>query len=78
MLSFHFIKCYNNNADDVIYCASLSFLRGLVLKMDEDGPHGIVVHVNIMEFKNASQDLGCALYVGEAISPETTILNIHM
>ena len=78
MLSFHSIKCYNNNvstiiymlgiifADDVIYCASLSFLRGLVLKMDEDGPHGIVVHVHIMGFKNASQDLGCALYVGEA------------
>ena len=56
-------------AGDVIDSPTLSFLRGLILGMNKPGPHGIgwlVIHAHTIRFEYPSQDLGCALYIGEA------------
>ena len=57
-------------AGDVVYGATLSLLRGLILGMDKHGPHGIgrlVIHVNTVGFKYPRQDLGCALHQTSAV-----------
>ena len=56
-------------AGDGIDGATLFFLRGIILGMNKHEPHGIgrlVIHVHTVGFEYPSQDLRCALYIGEA------------
>ena len=56
-------------AGDMINYVALSFIQGLIIRMDKHEPHGVVwlvVHVYTMGFRHADKDLGCGLYVREA------------